>query len=82
MSDEEIGKLGDLTNYSFPQLTEIVEKRRPSTPREQARSPQQQIMFPIRKVDQINKYLKKGYRIRRELTNKQVVLELPMAHST
>ena len=82
MSDEDVGKLGDLTNYSFPQLTEIVEKRKPATTRGQAKFPQQQIMLPIRKIDQINKYLKKGYRIRRELTNKQVVLELPMAHST
>jgi hypothetical protein len=34
-------------------------------------------MIPVRKVDEINKYLKKGYLIKRELSNKRVVLELP-----
>ena len=77
MSDDEIGKLGDLTGYSFPKLTEIVEKTKPSTPREHAKLPQQHIMIPVRKVDEINKYLKKGYLIKRELSNKRVVLELP-----
>ncbi len=77
MSDDEIGSLGDLTNYSFPQLIEIVEKTKSPARREQAKLPQQHIIIPVRKVDEINRYLKKGYRIRRELSNKQVVLELP-----
>jgi len=78
MSDQEIDKLGDLANYSFQQLTSIVEKRKPTTPREQgSKLPQEQIMVPVRKVDEINKYLKKGYEIKIELSNKQVVLYIP-----
>jgi len=79
MSDDEIGKLGDLTNLSFPQLTEIVEKTKPSTRREQAKPSQQQIMIPTRNIDEVKKYLKKGYLIRKEnqIIKNQVVLELP-----
>ena len=77
MTDDEIGKLGDLTNYSFPQLTEIVEKTKPPARREQGKLPQQQIMIPVRKINEINRYLKKGYRIGKEYSNRQVVLELP-----
>jgi hypothetical protein len=74
MSDQEIGKLGDLTNYSFQRLTEIVEKSKPTTTSEPAKFLQQQIAVP---VGQVNKYLKKGYRLNKELTNKQVVLDPP-----
>lgn len=77
MSDDEIGKLGDLTNYSFPQLTEMVEKMKPTTPKEQPKLPQRQLIVPVRKVDEIDRYLKRGYLIKRELSNKRVVLELP-----
>jgi hypothetical protein len=38
MSDDKSGRLGDLANYSFPQLTEMVEKTKPTTPREQTKT--------------------------------------------
>jgi hypothetical protein len=64
--------------YSFQQLTSTVEKRKPTTPREQgSKLPQEQIMVPVRKVDEINKYLKKGYETKIELSNKRVVLYIP-----
>lgn len=80
MSDEEIGKLEDLTNYSFPQLTEMVTKRKPPAEREQAKPlQQQQIMIPTRNVNEIKKHLKKGYVLRKEnqVIKNQVILELP-----
>jgi hypothetical protein len=40
--------------------------------RERAKLPQQDFMIPVRKVDEINKYLKRGYLIKRELSNKRV----------
>lgn len=79
MTDEEVGQLGDLTNYTFPQLTEMVAKRRPRAQKEQVKSPQQQIMIPIRNIDEIKKHLKKGYLMKKEnqIIKNQVVLELP-----
>jgi hypothetical protein len=77
MSDEEIGKLGDLTNYSFPQLTEIVEKKTKPA-REKTKSPERQIMVPVGKVDEIGKYLKKGYTFAEEQPiPKHAILEIP-----
>jgi hypothetical protein len=78
MTDEEIGKLGDLTNYTFPQLTEIVEKRKKPTRKEEAKSPERQIMVPVGKVDEIGKYLKKGYTFAKEQPiPKHAILEIP-----
>jgi hypothetical protein len=77
MTDDEVGKLGDLADYTFPQLTEMVEKRKAPAPREQTRFSQRHIIIPVRKVDEINRYLEKGYLIKRELSNKGVVVEVP-----
>jgi hypothetical protein len=78
MSDLEIGELGDLTNYSFPQLTEIVEKRKKPTPKEQKLPQQQVVMIPNTKVEEINKYLKRGYTFADlQPVPKHVVLEIP-----
>jgi hypothetical protein len=40
MSDDEIGKLGDLTNYSFPKLAEMVENTKPPERGEQEAFPE------------------------------------------
>lgn len=78
MSDPEIGELGDLTNYSFPQLTEIVEKRKKPTTKEQKTPQQQVVMIPNTKVEEINRYLKKGYTFAdNQPVPKHVVLEIP-----
>jgi hypothetical protein len=84
MSDQEIGDLGDLTNHTFPQLTDLVTKRNPPTAQreqQQAKPPQQQqIMIPIRNVNEIKKHLKKGYVLRKEnqIIKNQAILELPI----
>jgi hypothetical protein len=74
MTDEEADKLGDLTNYSFQQLKEMAEKSKSATRRPQPKL--SQIMILARKVAEINKYLKKGYRIdKKEFSNKHVLLD-------
>jgi hypothetical protein len=81
MTDQEVGELGELSNYTFQQLREIVTKRKPpATQRKQPQpTQQQQIMIPSRMVNEIKRHLKKGYVLRKEnqVIKNQVILELP-----
>lgn len=81
MNDEEIRQLGDLTNYTFPQLAEIVEKRRKKAATPKATSKmklQEQVMVANGKADEIQRYLKKGYTFAdKQFVPKHVILELP-----
>jgi hypothetical protein len=78
MSEEAIYKLGDLSNYTFQQLRDMVEKSKPTKRVTAAKIPQRQITIPVSSVKEIKKYQEKGYLItKQQPVPKHVVLELP-----
>jgi len=84
MNDEEIRQV-DPANKTFPQLAEIVEKRRkqkPASPRASAEKHEQpeRILIPEKNLKKINKYIEKGYKpLKKEfqVIKGQILFEAP-----